>query len=56
VDTETAEASTPWPSARVVTATVAVIFLLYFGRDFFVPIAIALLLSALLRPVVRWLE
>jgi predicted PurR-regulated permease PerM len=56
VDTETGEASTPWPSARVVTATVAVIFLLYFGREFFVPIAIALLLSALFRPVVRWLE
>ena len=49
-------AGTPWPSARVVTATVAVIFLLYFGREFFVPVAIALLLSALFRPVVRWLE
>jgi len=56
VDTQTGATSTPWPSARVVTATVAVIFLLYFGREFFVPIAIALLLSALFRPVVRWLE
>ncbi len=56
VDPEMDPADTPWPSARVITATVAVIFLLYFGREFFVPIAVALLLSALFRPVVRWLE
>jgi predicted PurR-regulated permease PerM len=45
----------PWPSARTVIAAVAVIFLLYFGREFFVPVAVALAFSILLRPVVRWL-
>jgi predicted PurR-regulated permease PerM len=49
-------ARTPWPSARTVLATVAVIFLLYFGHAFFVPIAVALLFNILFRPVVRWLE
>src|SRR4051795_2350022 len=47
---------TPWPSSRTVLATVAVIFLLYFGHAFFVPIAIALLFNILSRPLVRWLE
>jgi predicted PurR-regulated permease PerM len=47
---------TPWPAARTIIASVAVIFLLYFGREFFVPVAIALVLSILGRPVVRWLE
>jgi predicted PurR-regulated permease PerM len=47
---------TPWPSARTVLAGVAVIFLLYFGHAFFIPIAIALLFNILFRPVVRWLE
>ncbi len=47
---------TPWPSARTVLAAVAVIFLLYFGREFFVPVVIALLFSILFRPAVRWLE
>jgi predicted PurR-regulated permease PerM len=37
-------------------ASVAVIFLLYFGHAFFIPIAIALLFNILFRPVVRWLE
>ncbi|MFL5516562.1 MAG: AI-2E family transporter [Gemmatimonadales bacterium] len=49
-------ARTPWPSSRTVLATVAVIFLLYFGHAFFVPIAIALLFNILFRPLVRWLE
>ena len=49
-------ARTPWPSSRTVLASVAVIFLLYFGHAFFIPIAIALLFSILFRPVVRWLE
>jgi predicted PurR-regulated permease PerM len=35
---------------------VLVIGLLYAGREFFVPVALAVLLAALLRPVVRWLE
>lgn len=47
---------TPLPSARTVLAGVAVIFLLYFGHAFFVPIAVALLFNILFRPVVRWLE
>jgi predicted PurR-regulated permease PerM len=47
---------TPWPAARTVIAAVAVIFLLYFGREFFVPVAVAMLFGILGRPVVRWLE
>jgi predicted PurR-regulated permease PerM len=46
---------TPWPSALTLLATVALIFLLYFGRVFFVPVAVAMAFSILLRPVVRWL-
>jgi predicted PurR-regulated permease PerM len=42
--------------AAVITASVAMAFALYFGREFFVPIALAILLNALLRPVVRLLE
>src|SRR5919107_2347018 len=49
-------ARTPWPSSRTVLASVAVIFLLYFGHAFFVPITVALLFNILFRPVVRWLE
>jgi predicted PurR-regulated permease PerM len=49
-------ARTPWPSSRTVLAGVAVIFLLYFGHAFFIPIAVALLFNILFRPVVRWLE
>jgi predicted PurR-regulated permease PerM len=49
-------ARTPWPSSRTVLASVAVVFLLYFGHAFFIPIAIALLFNILFRPVVRWLE
>jgi len=44
------------PSSRTVLAGVAVIFLLYFGHAFFIPLAIALLFNILFRPVVRWLE
>jgi predicted PurR-regulated permease PerM len=46
----------PLPSSRTVLAGVGVIFLLYFGHAFFIPIAIALLFNILFRPVVRWLE
>jgi predicted PurR-regulated permease PerM len=53
---EAAVSRTPWPAARTVIAAVAVVFLLYFGREFFVPVAVALVLSILGRPVVRWLE
>jgi predicted PurR-regulated permease PerM len=47
---------TSWPSASVVTAAVGVVLLLYVGREFFVPVAVAILLSILFRPPVRWLE
>jgi len=40
----------------VMLATLAGIGVLYFGREFFIPIALALLLNALLRPCVRGLE
>src|SRR4051795_11273399 len=47
---------TPLPSARTVTATVLVIGLLYAGREFFIPVTLAALVTGLLRPAVRWLE
>lgn len=37
------------------TATVAVIVLLYVGREFFVPVAVAILFNAVFRAPVRWL-
>jgi predicted PurR-regulated permease PerM len=46
----------PWPSAQTIVAAVAVIALLYTGRQFFVPVATAILFNAVLRPPVRWLE
>jgi len=56
-------ASTPTSGSeriRTVTlitlATLAVICALYFGRDFFVPVALALFFNTLLRPVVRRME
>ena len=49
-----------WESARsvgiVLLATLAGIGALYVGREFFIPIAVALLLNGLLRPLVRGLE
>jgi len=39
-----------------IVAIVAAGFGLYFGREFFVPIAFAIVLSVLLRPIVRWME
>ena len=36
----------PWPTASLVTAAVGVIFLLYFGHEFFVPVAVAILLNS----------
>jgi predicted PurR-regulated permease PerM len=51
---------TGWEQARsvgiVLLATLAVIGALYVGREFFIPIALVLLLNALLRPLVRGLE
>jgi len=37
----------------VILATLAVIVALYFGREFLISIALALMLNALLRPLVR---
>jgi len=51
---------TGWEPAQsvslVLLATLAGIGALYVGREFFIPIALALLLNALLRPLVRGLE
>ena len=41
------------PSAVTIGITIAV---LYFGRDILVPLAMAVLLSFMLAPVVAWLE
>lgn len=43
-------------AALVTIAAVAVAFALYFGREVFIPIAMAVVFMALLRPVVRVLE
>jgi predicted PurR-regulated permease PerM len=42
--------------ALVTLAVIAAVAALYLARDFFIPIAVALLFNALLRPPVRWLE
>jgi len=51
---------TGWERAQsvsiVILATLAGTGALYFGREFFIPLALALLLNALLRPLVRGLE
>jgi len=51
---------TGWERAQAVSivmlATLAGVSALYFGREFFIPLALALLLNALLRPLVRGLE
>jgi predicted PurR-regulated permease PerM len=51
---------TSWERAQavgiVILATLAGIGTLYVGRAFFIPIALALLLNALLRPIVRGME
>lgn len=51
-----AEARAPRSAGIVVLATLAVIAALYLGRDVFVPVALAVLFTALLRPVVRRFE
>lgn len=51
--TERAPASS---AAVIILATLATICALYFGRDFFIPIALSILFTGLLRPLVRWLE
>ena len=42
--------------ALVLLAAAAIIAGLYYGRDVFVPVALAAVFTALLRPPVRWLE
>jgi predicted PurR-regulated permease PerM len=39
----------------IVIATILVFGALYFARDFFIPVALAVLLSLVLSPIVRWL-
>ncbi|HEX8522533.1 MAG TPA: AI-2E family transporter [Tepidisphaeraceae bacterium] len=49
--------TTPWRTAGIwVIAITVAACALYFGREFFVPIVFAVMLSILLRPVVRTLE
>jgi predicted PurR-regulated permease PerM len=43
-------------AAGIILATLATICALYFGREFLVPIALSVLFTGLLRPLVRWLE
>lgn len=43
-------------AAALVVATAVAFAALYFGRDVFIPLGLALVFTALLRPVVRWLE
>jgi predicted PurR-regulated permease PerM len=52
----TAERPPASSAALIVLATLATICALYFGREFFVPIALSVLFTGLLRPLVRWLE
>jgi predicted PurR-regulated permease PerM len=51
-----ADAPTPRSAGIVILATLAVVAALYFGRVFLVPIALAVLFTALLRPLVRRFE
>jgi predicted PurR-regulated permease PerM len=52
-----AEEKNGWQTAGIwVVAVAAGAAILYFGREFFVPIVFGLLMAVLFRPVVRWLE
>lgn len=51
-----AGAPAPRSAGIVVLATLAVVAALYFGRVFLVPIALAILFTGLLRPIVRRFE
>lgn len=52
----TAERPPAGSAALIILATLATICALYYGREFFVPIALSVLFTGLLRPLVRWLE
>lgn len=51
-----AETRAPRPAGIVVLATIAVVAALYAGRAFFVPIALSVLFTGLVRPLVRRFE
>src|SRR5512144_3258402 len=45
-----------WSVNLTVISVLAVLYTLYFAREFLVPIVFAILLNFLLSPVVRWLK
>ena len=51
-----AETRAPRSAGIVVLATIGVVAALYFGREFFIPIALSVLFTGLLRPLVRRFE
>ena len=44
------------PAALIIIAAIVSVAALYLGREFFIPVALALCFNALLRPVVHGLE
>jgi predicted PurR-regulated permease PerM len=52
----TAERPPASSAALIILASLATIGALYLGREFFIPIALSILFTGLLRPLVRWLE
>ena len=50
------ESPLPRSAGILVLATIAGGCALYLARDFFIPLALSILFTGLLRPVVRWLE
>ncbi|HEX2637620.1 MAG TPA: AI-2E family transporter [Gemmatimonadales bacterium] len=50
------ESPHPHSAGILVLATIAGGCALYLARDFFIPLALSILFTGLLRPVVRWLE
>ncbi len=56
VRTTNLSASTSSSSASVIIAVAATVAILYYGRTILIPIALALVLSFLLTPLVSWLQ
>jgi predicted PurR-regulated permease PerM len=52
----TAERPPASSAALIILATLATVCALFYGREFFIPIALSVLFTGLLRPLVRWLE
>lgn len=48
--------ATAYPRSFLVIAVGVIIALLYFGREIFIPVALAFVLSFLLTPLVSWLQ